>query len=448
MTQAAPSSLWVHVSTLMAWDRPPVGIVRVEREYCRWLLRTQRHASDPRIRFCVYDRERGEFQEVSRAQVHERIHPRPPGPPDPLPPAPLTLRRMVKLALRAPLALLPHEWEVAIRVRARQMYHQLRRRLGLDREPAVRPEPRVPFAPGDRFVSMGLDWEYLDLPVLFRLKQRLALRVTLVCYDAIPILYPQLAGLAQGVFTAYFADMAWCADHLLCISERTRRDCRAVLQDLGAPVPPMQLLRLGADPRPDGMEERPPGLGGDDRPFVLFVSTIERRKNHEALYRAWVRLREQGITPHRLVFVGMPAWGVADLMHDLKSDPRVRGDIVCLDRVTDAQLHWLYRHADFTAFPSLYEGWGLPVVESLAWGKFCLASNAASIPEAGGAWAEYLDPWDLPAWVQRLAYYMAHPDEVAQRNQRIALEFKAPTWAATSQAIHDAALAAGQGAEG
>jgi glycosyltransferase involved in cell wall biosynthesis len=166
------------------------------------------------------------------------------------------------------------------------------------------------------------------------------------------------------------------------------------------------------------------------------VSTIERRKNHEVLYRAWVRLREAGITPPRLVCVGMRGWGVTDLMHDLQLDPRVQGDIILLDHVDDSELAWLYRHCAFTVFPSLYEGWGLPLVESLAWGKFCLASQAASLPEAGGPWAEYLDPWDLPQWVERLGYYMANPDAVAAHETRIRRDFQAPRWADTAAAIH------------
>jgi glycosyltransferase involved in cell wall biosynthesis len=306
----------------------------------------------------------------------------------------------------------------------------------------------VPFSQGDRFVSLGLDWDTLDMPVLYRLKRRLGLDLTLVCYDTIPILYPHLAGLAQGVFTAYFADMAWCADRILCISEHTRQDCEAVLRELGAPVPPTRVIRLGAEVKGGLVDQAPQGPVADGRPFVLFVSTIERRKNHDILYRAWVRLRERGQVPYRLVFVGMPAWGVTDLMNDLRQDPRVAGDIICLDRVNDAHLCWLYRNAAFTVFPSLYEGWGLPVVESLAWGKFCLASGAASLPEAGGDWVEYLDPWDLEGWTERLGFFMHNPAEVALRNERIAREFVAPAWADTARQIHEAALGApaGEGA--
>ena len=134
-----------------------------------------------------------------------------------------------------------------------------------------------------------------------------------------------------------------------------------------------------------------------------------------------------------------------DLLNDLKLDPRIQDDIVRLNHVTDAELAWLYQHCAFTVFPSLYEGWGLPVVESLAWGRFCLTSNAASLPEAGGEWAEYLDPWDLPAWVERLAHHMQHPQDVQALNERIAREFQPPRWSETAAVIHDVALKAEPG---
>jgi glycosyltransferase involved in cell wall biosynthesis len=169
---------------------------------------------------------------------------------------------------------------------------------------------------------------------------------------------------------------------------------------------------------------------------------VERRKNHEVLYRAWARMRDRGIVPYRLVFVGMPGWGVNELRNDIRLDPRVKDDIVMLDRVDDAALAWLYRHAAFTVFPSLYEGWGLPVVESLGWGKFCIASSAASLPEAGGDLVEYIDPWDLPRWVDRLAYFMQHPGEVKARSERIAREYRTMPWRETCEQIHRVAVPA------
>ncbi len=447
-------AIWVHVSTLLNWTRPPVGIIRVEQEYCRWLLQ---HAETDglALRFCEWDRAANTFVEAARERVQAKLAP----PAAAQPPAAYqraAWKTRVKNLLRKAIPLLPAPWVPRLRDTAYRVLHHVlvararlrswmaRTRVAPDR-PVATP---APFGPGDRLVSLGLDWDYLDQKVLYQLKQRHGLRTTLICYDVIPALFPQLVVLPPGGFGAYLVDMAWCADEVLCISHHTRKDCEAVLSRLGAPVPPMHVIHLGSEVHASGEPARAPAglaVGEGERPFVLFVSTIERRKNHEILYRAWTRLRDQGVVPHRLVFVGMQGWGVTDLLNDMRLDPRTQSDIVLLNHVSDAELDWLYRHAAFTVFPSLYEGWGLPLVESLARGKFCLASSAASLPEAGGPHAEYLDPWDLPAWVDRLGHYMAHPEEVEAHNERIRREFRAPSWADTARQIHQVALAAGRG---
>lgn len=446
------ANIWVNVTTTLNWRRPPVGIVRVEQEYCRWLL--QQPASDvPRVRFCSYDGDAGAFTEVPAQRLAQALQPVDAAASEAAAPGGRASwkRRFRALALRV-VPYLPAPWVPVLKAVARRALSKLarerarlrgalqRRATGLE----VGRFETVRFETGDRFISLGLDWEHLDQARLYQLKQDHQLRVTLICYDVIPVLRPHLVVLPPGGFGAYFVDMAWCADAILCISEHTRQDCEGLLRQLGVPVPPTHVIRLGAEIKGSGEGPPPPGLrhGPDERPFVLFVSTIERRKNHEILYRAWTRLRDQGMEPYRLVFVGMPGWGVTDLLNDLRLDPRTRDDIVCLNHVSDEQLAWLYRHAAFTVFPSLYEGWGLPVVESLAWGRFCLASNTSSLPEAGGEWAEYLDPWDLPAWTQRLAWLMQHPQEVQARNERIAREFVPPAWSDTAASIHRIALEA------
>lgn len=439
---APPGQTWVHVSTLLQWNRPPVGIVRVEQEYCRWLL-AQPPAQVGELRFCRYDKRYARFIEVARDVVASRLDS----------PVGSTLAAAPQAV---PSGTQPSRWLADLRQRAvvarRHVLHWLVTQSALRRalEPlrahrqrqyarATTPLP-APFAPGDRWVSLGLDWDTLDQRALYEARLRVGLDVTLMCYDVIPVLFPHLVVVPGDNFAAYITDAAWCADRFVCISECTRRDLSVASQRLGAPQRPRTVVRLGAQVSGGGQARPPAGFGDDPRPFVLYVSTIERRKNHELLYRAWLRLRERGLTTHRLVLVGMRGWGVGDLMHDLHLDPRIRGDILLLDHVTDDELAWLYRHCAFTVFPSLYEGWGLPVAESLACGKFCLASDAASLPEVGGDLIEYLDPWDLPQWVERLAHYMTDPSALAAREQRIASRYVAPRWADTAAAIHRVVL--------
>jgi len=225
---------------------------------------------------------------------------------------------------------------------------------------------------------------------------------------------------------------------VLCISEYTRRDLQKLLVELDVPLPTMSLVRLGCQ-LPTVKFDAP--IATDVKPYlsqryILFVSTIERRKNQEVLYRAYARLVEQGETNlPLLIFVGVAGWGVDNLLSDIRLDPRTQKYIKILNCVEDSDLVRLYQNAYFTVYPSLYEGWGLPVAESLAIGKFCLASNATSIPEVGGDFLEYIDPWDVPRWAERLQWYFDHPELVNDLSSRISREYEPYSWGETASHI-------------
>jgi len=299
-------------------------------------------------------------------------------------------------------------------------------------------QPKSPFISGDVYISLGLDWDDKDYAYLFSEKKRINFKVLLFCYDIIPVKYPHLFFAdAASRFAHYFANLAWCADEVLCISECSRRDLTELLNELGSPVPPMSVIKLGCDIPLFNIEKPTPEiLEIAANRFILFVSTIERRKNHEILYRAYTRLVDSGMENlPLLVFVGMPGWGVNELLSDLQLDMRTKPYIRILNYVSDLDLQYLYQHAIFTVFPSLYEGWGIPVAESLANGKFCLTSNAASMPEVGEDFVEYIDPWDLPAWVERLKWYFSHPEEVLLKEQRIRNEYRPTPWNETASSV-------------
>src|ERR1044071_485576 len=82
----------------------------------------------------------------------------------------------------------------------------------------------------------------------------------------------------------------------------------------------------------------------------------------------------------------------------------------------------------FTVFPSLSEGWGLPIVESLAHGKFCVASNHTSIPEAGGKLIDYFDPMDEDDALAKIERPLIEPGYLAAREAQLRAEYRARTW--------------------
>ena len=143
----------------------------------------------------------------------------------------------------------------------------------------------------DVYISLGLDWDNKDYEHLFSLKQKLGFKTILICYDIIPVKYQHLvAGNAASGFMRHFANLGWCSDELLCISECTKGDLTKLLSELGTPIPPMSVIKLGCDlPSVHSKElsQQVASLAG--KKFIMMVSTIERRKNHEVLYRAYTR---------------------------------------------------------------------------------------------------------------------------------------------------------------
>ncbi|HEY9723234.1 MAG TPA: glycosyltransferase family 1 protein [Oscillatoriaceae cyanobacterium] len=473
-------TIWLDVTTIAGWSRPAVGVIRTEAECARYFL----EQSETAVRFCRFEKADRRYHELDRAFVAATVArldgsrqkpasaaaPAPaPAPAEPIPVA-LTKEQKLKRSLLSLINRLPGRLRGRVfryaKTRKEAFFASMRAaresrtalRILLDRGdgthvalPPAAPPPDasqpVPFAPGDTIVSLGLDWDQKDLPYLYALKRRLGLKVVLFCYDLIPVRLPHLCvGDVASIFGRYFADLAWCADRVLCISEYSRSDLVAFLEEIGAPVPETAVVRLGSK-LPDTGDATPSAEIAPllERPFVLFVSTIERRKNHETLYRAYTRLIDQGVENlPLLVFVGMPGWGVQDLLADLRLDPRIQPYLRVLNHLSDDDLGLLYRHATFTAFPSLFEGWGLPIAESLAYGKFCLASRTSSIPEVGGDLLEYLDPWNVGAWAERVAYYAQHPEALAERERRIRDEYRPTAWSETGRFVLEQAVAAGR----
>jgi len=98
------------------------------------------------------------------------------------------------------------------------------------------------------------------------------------------------------------------------------------------------------------------------------------------------------------------------------------------------------------ALPSLYEGWGLPVAESLLHGKLCLASNAASLPEAGQGLARHLDPNNLEAWRREIVALLAAPQRLPAIEARIRRERRIVDWRQSAAAFAAAVESAGAAA--
>ena len=272
------------------------------------------------------------------------------------------------------------------------------------------------------------------------MRKEKGVRVVTCCYDLIPVIYPQYCvGAVAGIFTSYFLEIADGSDLILCISNQTEKDLQSMLYRVGGAKPKTYVFPLGDNvPIVDADDVSPSVREICKEPFILYVSTIERRKNHEVLYRAYHLLCEEGkreILP-KLLFVGMKGWGVGDLQKDIELDPLTLNLIIQLDTVTDGELRALYEAAEFCVYPSLYEGWGLPVGEALSMGKVVLSSNAGSLPEVGGGLVVYVDPWDIRDWARKIFELSSNATYREDLEKKVRDSYMTRTWSQAALSVY------------
>ena len=172
-------------------------------------------------------------------------------------------------------------------------------------------------------------------------------------------------------------------------------------------------------------------------PFVLFVGTLEPRKNLVRLVRAYRRVAATG-APHTLVLAGPLGWQHEPLMRELSLQGP--GEIVMTGRVSGDELDALYRAADVFAYPSLYEGFGLPVLEAMARGVPSVVSTTSSLPEVAGDAAIAVDPRsvrEIARALERVLSDVNVAEDLAMRGRRQAQRFSWDETARMTLAVYD-----------
>ncbi len=481
-------TLWIDVEDLFAYARGhqrPSGIQRVAFEISRTLH--MRHGETGQVRFLRHDPVHAGFREVAWPQIaamFSGLTETPPGPragavaarrtPGGIQTPMLTgiqphsraRQFMRQLVHELPASLRHHVtnvllaqenafrawiglWDALARGIVRTP-HRLRRRfraraaervameaapvtLGTDQPAANR---ATPLSAGDTLLVLGAPWSHPNYAALIR-RQRPGFRFALLVHDIVPLRRPEWCD--QGtvrLFRAFFDDILPLCDQLFAVSQATAADVTAYARSRAMPVarpviPVPMGTGFGVAP-PSVMaprDARLPPAGG----YALFVSTIEARKNHLLLFRVWRRLLEE-LPPERvpvLVFAGRRGWLVDDLMSQIVNTGSLDGHLMILDTPTDAEITALYQGCLFTLYPSFHEGWGLPVTESLAFGKPCLIANRTSLPEAGGTLVRGFDPDNLNDAYDKIRAVIMDPEDLARWEARIRREFRPVPWSAS-----------------
>jgi glycosyltransferase involved in cell wall biosynthesis/tetratricopeptide (TPR) repeat protein len=279
---------------------------------------------------------------------------------------------------------------------------------------------------GDIIVSTGV--LYLT-PALVAQRARLkraGVRLGAYFYDFIPLTHPEYcAEVLTAEFSNAVAEALLHLDFALTPSEYVATEMRRLLRGAGYPAIPVravplphasQLFAASAANR----DRRTPAIAAlAGREYVLCVGTLCIHKNQSFLVQVWQLLVQQGIEPPLLVLAGQRNFGADEVLSRLEASRNVDGRVIVIDTPSDQELAVLYRNCLFTIMPSLEEGWGLPIGESLAYGKPCIASHAASMPEVGGDYAVYIDPYNQRACAELLRDLLADRSKLAALTERI-----------------------------
>jgi glycosyltransferase involved in cell wall biosynthesis len=189
----------------------------------------------------------------------------------------------------------------------------------------------------------------------------------------------------------------------IAISRATAQDFEARFEAARGRV---SVVPLGVSPALERSDDAvrdlpPPG-------FVLAVGTLEPRKNLPRLVEAYEQLDERLQRRHPLVVVGELGWRTDDTLGALRS---LGERCILLGRVSDATLAELYRRCALFCYPSLYEGFGLPVLEAMAAGAAVVTSNVSSLPEVGGEAVAYADPRDAASIGDAMRRLLESPEQ-------------------------------------
>lgn len=281
----------------------------------------------------------------------------------------------------------------------------------------------ISFNGGDVLFNSGLSHHNVAIfDTIERNKRDLGIKLYSLVHDIIPISnngeYHAFIYCEQ--FARYINRVINASDKIFTVSDFTKNEV-------------MKYFKLSTDnihTVPLGNNIIANGLVGTDvllsnnlerKKYIMMVSTIEVRKNHIGLVKAWRNIvKNNKNNGCKLVIVGAIGWQISEFLQYIKQNAAdLDGNFVILNRIQDRDLSSLYKNCLFTVFPSFMEGYGLPIVESFMNGKLCITSNVSSMPEVGGEYADYVNPRDISTIEEKISFYINNPEALAAKEEKI-----------------------------
>ncbi|MBY8246275.1 glycosyltransferase [Vibrio fluvialis] len=229
-------------------------------------------------------------------------------------------------------------------------------------------------------------------------------------YDMIPIVCEYVPDELKEMFNKYIPFVLDSADKIIVNSQSCKLDLENYIDNSNSNRPEMKVVHL-AHYLPLSKKEssivplRTRKLSKEK--YVLCAGSIESRKNHINLLILWRKfINSANYANEKLVIVGRLLWDTESVMHLLHSTGFLYGTVVLIESASEDELNFLYENCRFTVFPSHYEGWGLPLGESLRYEKPCLHFNNSSLVEASYGMTTYVDYLDYSHFYDKFVALM------------------------------------------
>lgn len=307
-----------------------------------------------------------------------------------------------------------------------------RQKIDSAMEKVYKSREQVQMHRGDLLIVAGAFWIFSHYDLIMH-HRHVGVRFGLFIHDLIQIRMPEyVAKDAHDSFHIQLSDSLDLCDFVLANSEYVATDIRDYLLErknytlpVSAVVLPTELRTNGGNARTDDRKI----LELAQRDYVLVVSTIEIRKNHKLIIKVWEKLREEfgEATPY-LAFVGKWGWEIDDLRTYINENGYIDDWLFIFNGISDNDMEFLYKHCMFSVYPSFAEGFGLPIGESLVYGKPCIASDTTSMPEVGGKFVRYIDPFDWKKSYPVIRQAVVDRDDLKAWQDWIQREFTPKTW--------------------
>lgn len=296
-------------------------------------------------------------------------------------------------------------------------------------------------AKGDLILTMGSNWDFPDHQSRLLTVKQQGVRLGILYHDTIPVLFPYFYGPGFAeLYTGWLKQSLAATDVVFANSRNTLRDVEAFAVKNQISLPPIRkVLRFG-----DRLPVAKNGSGAINpeltqkyfEPYALSVGTLEIRKNQIILIQAYRYLiEEKGLKLPKLYLVGRQGFLDNMLGYQIEKDQVLNGAVQVLQGVSDEELEFLYQKAQFTLYPSIYEGWGLPVSESLAAGVPCVTSGVSSMLEISPSLTRFAHPLKMEEWANHIMELSQNSEMRNSEARKIQNSYIPTAWSSTAEQV-------------